>query len=181
MSEILATNPSSSNPAKTYNIIRGSDDVVYCDCPGWKMRKTCKHLEEFHSSQSAPSSSSLPSRAWIVMEISWQYNDEYYYTGEGDAGTPQKVFFDKKKAEEQALDLNVKALSTQGMTGHYESLGDVLTIDQEDFEKLVKDIGGSVEDYEVNLPKKLSREDAVKVLAAINIRWFEVKIAPVGK
>jgi len=44
MGETLATNPSSSNPSVVYRIIRGADGVIYCDCPGWKMRKTCKHL-----------------------------------------------------------------------------------------------------------------------------------------
>ena len=48
MSQILATNPSRSNPAKSYNIIRGDDGVVYCDCPAWKFRRECKHLKAYH-------------------------------------------------------------------------------------------------------------------------------------
>lgn len=50
MGETLATFPSSSNPSKVYRVQRGADGVIYCDCTGWKMRKTCKHLAEFHSS-----------------------------------------------------------------------------------------------------------------------------------
>lgn len=47
MGQVLETNPSSSNPAKTYSIVLGADGVTYCDCPGWKMRKICKHLKAY--------------------------------------------------------------------------------------------------------------------------------------
>lgn len=50
MGETLATNVSSSNPSISYRIIRGSDNTIYCDCPGWKMRKMCKHLNAYHAS-----------------------------------------------------------------------------------------------------------------------------------
>ena len=48
MSTVLATNTSSSNPSKTYNIIEGNDGVIYCECPGWKFKRDCKHLREYH-------------------------------------------------------------------------------------------------------------------------------------
>ncbi len=48
MGRILDTVPSSSNPGKTYDIIEGKDGVIYCTCTAWKMRKTCKHLKEWH-------------------------------------------------------------------------------------------------------------------------------------
>ena len=50
MGETLATNKSSSNPNITYRIIKGGDGVIYCDCPGWKMNKNCKHLKAYHAS-----------------------------------------------------------------------------------------------------------------------------------
>ena len=50
MGDTLATNKSSSNPNIVYRIIRGGDGVIYCDCPGWKMRKDCKHLKAYHAS-----------------------------------------------------------------------------------------------------------------------------------
>lgn len=54
MGETLATNPSSSNPSITYRIIKGADNTIYCDCPGWKMRKTCKHLVAFGAGVPVP-------------------------------------------------------------------------------------------------------------------------------
>lgn len=50
MGDVLATNPSSSNPNVVYRILKGGDGVIYCDCPGWKMRKDCKHLKAYHTS-----------------------------------------------------------------------------------------------------------------------------------
>jgi hypothetical protein len=49
MGDVLATNPSSSNPSVVYRVLRGGDGVIYCDCPGWKMRKDCKHLKAYHA------------------------------------------------------------------------------------------------------------------------------------
>ena len=47
MSTILHSYPSSRNPAITYDIIKGDDDVVYCTCPAWKYHRDCKHLREW--------------------------------------------------------------------------------------------------------------------------------------
>ena len=47
MSTVLATNTSSSNPSRTYDIIEGNDGTIYCTCPGWKFNRTCKHLKGY--------------------------------------------------------------------------------------------------------------------------------------
>lgn len=49
--QVLATFTSNSNPSKKYNIIKGDDGVTYCDCPGWKFKKTCRHLTEYARQQ----------------------------------------------------------------------------------------------------------------------------------
>lgn len=30
-----------------YEIRRGGDGVIYCSCPAWRFRKTCKHLDAY--------------------------------------------------------------------------------------------------------------------------------------
>jgi len=50
MSAVLSEYPSKSNPNKRYQIIKGGDGVIYCNCPSWafsKGKKACKHLNEF--------------------------------------------------------------------------------------------------------------------------------------
>lgn len=51
MSKILATYPSKSS-LRTYDIIRGSDGVTYCQCWQWKLNRTCSHLKSFLNEQS---------------------------------------------------------------------------------------------------------------------------------
>lgn len=55
---ILATYPSSSSN-KIYNVIQGGDGVIYCDCPGWKFSRNCKHLKMYNNSLSA-SATTIP-------------------------------------------------------------------------------------------------------------------------
>jgi len=56
---VLAVVPSTSDPAKRYEIRRGHDNNVYCTCPAWKFQhapagqRTCKHLKSFFASQLA--------------------------------------------------------------------------------------------------------------------------------
>lgn len=47
MSTVLDEFSSASNPGKKYQIIQGDDSVVYCNCPAWKFKKMCKHLNEY--------------------------------------------------------------------------------------------------------------------------------------
>ena len=61
---VLATNPSSSNPTKTYQIRLGHDRRVYCTCPSWKFskgdHKTCKHLRAYETQVIAAKSAPMP-------------------------------------------------------------------------------------------------------------------------
>ena len=47
MSIPLATYESSRGHGLQYNVIRGDDGVIYCNCPGWKNRRNCKHLLDY--------------------------------------------------------------------------------------------------------------------------------------
>jgi hypothetical protein len=52
MREILQTVPGSNG--KEWHIIRGHDGVVYCDCPAWRFRRTCKHLQAYEITNPIP-------------------------------------------------------------------------------------------------------------------------------
>jgi hypothetical protein len=66
--EILEVVPSMSDPSKTYEIRRGHDGNVYCQCKAWKFQRvpasqrTCKHLVAFFARQA-----SLPTEAEPVI------------------------------------------------------------------------------------------------------------------
>jgi len=47
-------------------------------------------------------------KKYVVMAISREYNDEYYYRLDGDAGRPESVFDTKPEAEAEAHRRNIK-------------------------------------------------------------------------
>lgn len=48
------------------------------------------------------------SKKYILMERSWQYNDEYYYQPEDGGGKPVKIFNSKELADAERDKLNKK-------------------------------------------------------------------------
>lgn len=48
----------------------------------------------------------LTRKAWVIQEIGWEYNDEYYYRGNSEGGTPKKVYFDHARAVVDCAMLN---------------------------------------------------------------------------
>jgi hypothetical protein len=37
-------------------------------------------------------------KAWVIQEIGWEYNDEYYYRAESRGGIARRVYFDHDAA-----------------------------------------------------------------------------------
>lgn len=112
------------------------------------------------------------------MEQTWEYDDQWYNMPDADeSGQIQTAFRSKKNAEESALNANIKTLIERS-DSLFSYFGEEprLEVSKEDFEKIVADAGGkcSFDDYECELPKKLKREDAIKILAACGIKWFYV-------
>lgn len=48
----------------------------------------------------------LTKKAWVIQEIGWEYNDEYYYRGNSEGGTPLKVYFEHNKAMVDCAKMN---------------------------------------------------------------------------
>jgi hypothetical protein len=46
------TSTHESRPDRHYQIRLGSDGVTYCTCPGWRFRRTCRHLDEYNQVRS---------------------------------------------------------------------------------------------------------------------------------
>ena len=49
--KVLAEVQSRSKPDKVYAILLGDDNVIYCECIGWKMRKHCAHLDAYNKGE----------------------------------------------------------------------------------------------------------------------------------
>lgn len=50
-----------------------------------------------------------PLQAWCILELSWEYNDEYNYQPDNGGGTPVETYFDREKAERRCAELNAAA------------------------------------------------------------------------
>lgn len=52
-------------------------------------------------------------KIYIIVEVNWEYNDEYYYRPEGGGGSPIEAYYDEAKAKKRCAVLNKK---DSGMT-----------------------------------------------------------------
>ena len=68
--EVLETNSSASNPAVTHEIRRGGDGIIYCTCPAWRFRRTCRHLDNYliRSGEGISRASLISSSEWIMPQ-----------------------------------------------------------------------------------------------------------------
>lgn len=55
----------------------------------------------------------LTRKAWVIQEIGWEYNDEYYYRGNSEGGTPLKVYFEHTKALAACAQMNAAKLKEE--------------------------------------------------------------------
>lgn len=51
-------------------------------------------------------------KAYVLSEVFWEYNDEYYFTMDSEASSPLVVSFDKKKLEDLQKEKTLAVLKT---------------------------------------------------------------------
>ena len=61
---------------------------------------------------------------FVIVENSWEYNDEYYYRS-GDGGTPKLYFLTKKEADERCQQLNDFARSSADPADYSDGYSDM--------------------------------------------------------
>lgn len=66
----------------------------------------------------------LVRKAWVVQEIGWEYNDEYYYRGNSEGGTARKVYFDHEKAMIDCAKMNAAQYKKETASGYAREDGD---------------------------------------------------------
>jgi hypothetical protein len=66
----------------------------------------------------------LTRKAWVIQEIGWEYNDEYYYRGNSEGGTPQRVYFDHDRAMLDCAKMNAARLKHLKASGYPMEDGD---------------------------------------------------------
>ncbi len=64
--------------------------------------------------------STKPTKVYVVMEVGFDYDDQYYSSSQNGGGSVNAIFLSKKKAEQQCLDNTVEFLHSQAR-GKYHS------------------------------------------------------------
>jgi len=120
----------------------------------------------------------MENKVFTIVRIEWQYNDEYYYTGEGNGGNAVAVWRDKARAEEECRRLNRKSARGQGYHGVGNFLGEDPfwnTKPTEETDKLFERIGFSRDEtWEYCIPESAADEDVDAFLDFFNMKFYKL-------
>jgi hypothetical protein len=64
-------------------------------------------------------------KAYVVMHVGWEYNDEYYYRAQERGGIPKDVFTSSDAADAECDRLNLEA-ARKMLASKWGNLGDYL-------------------------------------------------------
>lgn len=78
---------------------------------------------------------------YVIVELGWEYNDEYYHRPECGGGTPKMFFTEEEKALAQVTVNQMNSKKRQNLAGdsswEYTASQDGITIDELDFYQLL--------------------------------------------
>lgn len=78
---------------------------------------------------------------YVIVEVGWEYNDEYYHRPECGGGTPKMFFTEEEKALAQVTVNQMNSKKRQNLAGdsswEYTASQDGITIDELDFYQLL--------------------------------------------
>lgn len=110
---------------------------------------------------------------YIIQEIGYEYNDEYYYKGENGGGTPKMIFADESLAKKKMLELEIKRWKKQrigdflGEDGYYE------IEDNKEVKKILDELG--IKDlYNDPIPSSASDEQIKKLMKLLGLIFHEI-------
>jgi hypothetical protein len=119
-------------------------------------------------------------KGYVVLEVGYEYNDEYYHTG--NYGTtyeaPKKVFISHEKAEEEFIRLTTNKLRGEDL-GRYGEEGvrgickdgkadEFMEIFRREFDKVIDEYD------EIAIPQKATDEQLAMIIECLEIEFFEI-------
>lgn len=120
-------------------------------------------------------------KGYMVLEVGYEYNDEYYSTGNyGNMyEAPKKVFSNKQAAQEELERQTIEKLKGEDL-GRYNGDG----LDgicekgmQDEFCKIFKtefDRDLDDDEYEIEIPKTATDEQVKKIMECLRLTFFEL-------
>ena len=85
---------------------------------------------------------------YVIQEIGYEYNDEYYYRGESGGGTPKKIIINKDIAERTLMQLEIEKWRGEDLGYYEEEVPDIPnTATDEQIKSIIK--SSSIRFYEM--------------------------------
>ena len=114
---------------------------------------------------------------YTIVQVGWEYNDEYYYQGENGGGNPLSVYKDRSKAEAAVLAKNIEEYKRIS-SSRWNRLGAYFPDNEYDFnsddDKELKKLGVIVNDEGIKLPESASDADMAEIIGLIGIVFYEI-------
>lgn len=126
------------------------------------------------------------SKIYVITELSFEYNDEIYYTGESEGGEPVEAYSSQESAD-KACDLKTKDWVTNLLTEDYYGLSsyaydldgllnvgkfsNLTGISEEELEKAWDEVWSGEKEVKLN---KLLGDNIDATIQSLNIRPFRV-------
>lgn len=118
-------------------------------------------------------------KGYIVLEVGFEYNDEYYHTGNYGATyeAPKKVFTDKEKAMVELHKKTFEKLRGEDLSRYNgDGLGGICKEGmQDEFCRIFKEeFDKDAEEWELEIPKKATDEQLMKIIECLDLEFFEL-------
>lgn len=102
----------------------------------------------------------MSKKIYVISEISFEYNDEYYYQGESDGGTPVEAFSTKERAK-QELPVYTRNWIKEQSESKWGSIQDYIGEDEDGFRTDVFAKHAGIDESEVR--DAFDRYDSAKI------------------
>lgn len=111
---------------------------------------------------------------FVIQEIGYEYNDEYYYKGESGGGIPKKIILNEAVAKLELLRLEIERWRAEDIGYYGGSVGE-LSNNEEEFEEALKEANIDPDgDWRIGIPKEATDEQIKKLIKFSFIRFYEM-------
>ena len=125
-----------------------------------------------------------PRTIYIVCAVGFDYNDEYYYSNDDDAGHPEGAFYDRAQAEAEARKRSIDDFKNHELNDYVSTgskFGDYV-IDKKAFVKILNETRKKdrfkvedLDEYELSIPTNLTDDQIGRLLDLFVVKFYDVR------
>lgn len=116
---------------------------------------------------------------YVILALGWEYNDEYYDSGDTDKyQKPTEVYLDKTEAKDALLKKEIERFKGNNILMYGEEGIDGLLVNSHEKEEFIKFVNETwpklnftEDDYELDIPQNAKDEDIKKLIKYVSLRF----------